>query len=96
MDVNVNVYVQHRLTRVSGATYVAPVRILDSAHRHDVENEDIEHALTNAIRYHDLDEGLVMVVGPTRTGDLIEVGVVVPDEDEPYVVHAMAARQKFI
>lgn len=72
------------------------MRILESAHRHGVANEDIEHALANAIRYHDLDEGLVMAIGPNAAGDLLEIGVVVPDEDEPCVVHAMTARGKFL
>jgi hypothetical protein len=72
------------------------VEIAGSAHRHGVTDEDIRHALTNAIRYHDLDDG-VMIVGPTTSGDLIEVGVATePASAKPRVVHAMAARPKFL
>ncbi len=72
------------------------MRILDSAHRHGIADEDIRHAVTNAIRHHDLDDGLVMVVGPTVIGSLIEVGFVTTDDLGPRIVHAMPARAKFL
>ncbi|CAN5530485.1 hypothetical protein BH20ACT2_BH20ACT2_22300 [soil metagenome] len=68
------------------------MEILDSAHRHGVSDEDIRHAVDNAIRYHDLDDALVMLVGPTVTGALIEIGII----DGPHIVHAMPARSKFL
>jgi hypothetical protein len=72
------------------------VWILESAHAHGVSDEDIRHAVTNAIRLHDLDEGMVMVVGPSTSAAMIEVGVVTSEDDEPIVVHAMPARAKFL
>jgi hypothetical protein len=72
------------------------VEIAGSAHKHGVTDEDIRHALNNAIKYHDLDD-LVMIVGPTTTGDLIEVGMATePADAEPLIVHAMPARPKFL
>ena len=72
------------------------MEIAGSAHRHGVTDEDIRHVLDNAIRYHDLDDG-VMIVGPGTNGDLIEVGVATePAVAEPRVVHAMPARPKFL
>lgn len=72
------------------------MEILDSARKHGVVDADIRHAIANGIRHHDLDDGLVMVVGPTPAGDLVEVGIVTADETEPIIVHAMPARAKFL
>lgn len=72
------------------------MRIVGSAHKHGVADEDIRHAVANAIRFHDLDEGLVMLVGPAIDASLLEVGIVTADDDEPIVVHAMPARAKFL
>jgi hypothetical protein len=69
--------------------------IAPSARRHGVTDEDIHHALANAIRYHDLDD-LVMVIGPTVAGGVIEVGVSTSDDDDPRVIHAMPARKQFL
>lgn len=72
------------------------MRIAESAHKHGISDEDVRHAVANAIRFHDLDEGLVMIVGPSTSRALIEVGIVTADDDEPIVVHAMPARAKFL
>jgi hypothetical protein len=68
--------------------------IAPSARRHGVIDEDIHHALASAIRYHDLDD-LVMVNGPMVAGAVIEVGVSTSDDD-PCVIHAMPARKQFL
>jgi hypothetical protein len=39
------------------------VEIAASAHKHGVSDEDMRHALSNAIDYHDLGEGFVMGSG---------------------------------
>jgi hypothetical protein len=61
------------------------VEIAGSAHKHGVTDEDIRHALNNAIKYHDLDD-LVMIVGMATE----------PADAEPLIVHAMPARPKFL
>jgi len=43
----------------------------------------------------DLDEGIVMLVGPDRARNLLEIGVVVA-LDNPLIVHAMGARPKYL
>lgn len=72
------------------------VEILESARKHQVADDDIRHAVANAIRHHDLDDGLVMIVGPDTTGALVEVGLVASDDTGPLIVHAMPAREKFL
>jgi hypothetical protein len=53
------------------------------------------HAVRNAIGTEDLDEGLTMFIGPARDAKVLEVGVV-DGEDGPVIVHAMAARRKYL
>lgn len=58
-------------------------------------DNDIIHYFDNPILVEDLDDDLVMLVGPDRTGRLLEVGVVVGN-DGPVIVHAMEARAKYL
>jgi hypothetical protein len=75
---------------------VDPV-IADSARKRSIADEDILHAFRNPIFVFDLDDGLVMVTGPDRSHQLIEVGYVIADDGTPVIVHAMRpARPKFI
>lgn len=74
--------------------YVEEPVIAPSAGKHGVSDDTILHVFNNPIRAEDLDEGLVMLVGPDQSGSLFEIGVVVFD-DGPVVVHAMPARPKY-
>ena len=64
---------------------------LKSAWKHGLAREDIDHALNNPVTVHYFD-GYVIVVGPSRSGLLLEVGV----SDDGFVFHAMPAREKFL
>ena len=68
--------------------------IAPSARKHGVADEAIVHTFNNPIRSEDLDEGLLMLVGPDHAGNLLEIGVVVADEG-PVIVHTMPARPKY-
>lgn len=57
--------------------------------------ETIVHAFDNPIFAEGLDEGLTMLIGPDPAGNLYEIGVVTSDQG-PVVVHAMAARPKYL
>lgn len=70
------------------------MRIIESARRHGIVDEDIWHAITNARRYLELDE-IVMALGPDRAGNLREVGIAGWASDDPVIVHAMPLREKF-
>lgn len=80
---------QANLSYVAGEPHIAK-----SAHRSGIDDQDIRHALHNALWIEPLDEGLSMFVGPDRAGRLLEVGVV-DSRDGPIVVHAMEARPKY-
>lgn len=73
---------------------VDPV-IADSARKHGIPDAHMLHALRNAIRAFELEEGLTMFVGPRPDGDLLEVGVV-NAEPLPVIVHAMRARTRYL
>ena len=67
----------------------------DSARRHGIADEDMLHAIRNAIATEDLDDGFTMFIGPARDASLVEVGVVDGD-DGPVIVHAMVARRTYL
>ena len=50
--------------------------ILESAHRHQVSEDDMLHALRYHMRQIVQDDSMAMFIGPDRAGTLIEVGVV--------------------
>jgi len=53
------------------------------------------HAYANPIRVFDLGDGFTMLVGGGSAAALYEIGVV-EGTTAPVVVHAMAARHKFL
>jgi len=53
------------------------------------------HAARNAMRRVLLDNDLVMLIGPTRDGRMLEIGVLDIDGTDPVVIHAMPLRPKF-
>jgi hypothetical protein len=72
------------------------VRIADVARKHGISDEDILHAIRNEIYSSTTnDDDLVIVVGPATTGNLLEIGILGRDGDDPVVIHAMNLRPKF-
>ncbi len=69
-------------------------RILASARRHGIDDEDILHAFRNAI-LEVTDNDIVMLIGPNRDGNLIEVALI-RSENGFLIIHAMQARKKYI
>jgi hypothetical protein len=69
--------------------------IATSARRHHIRDDDMIHAFNHPILVDELDDGFTMFIGPDQAGNLLEVGVVDSD-DGPIVVHAMAARAKYL
>jgi hypothetical protein len=69
--------------------------IIASARKHGIDDDDILHAFNHPVRYEDLDDGFVMIIGPTRSAQLIELGFLDTDHG-PVIVHAMTARRKYV
>ena len=72
---------------------VDPV-ILASARKHQISDDDMLHAYRNPIRVFDLDD-LDMLIGADTAGRMLEIGVTEAEGVE-FIVHAMAARPKFL
>lgn len=68
--------------------------ILASARKHGIDDNDMLHPYRHPIRVFDLDD-LTMLIGPDRAARLLEVGVAEAEGVE-FIVHAMAARPKFL
>jgi hypothetical protein len=66
-----------------------------SARKHGIGDEDILHAFNNPIRIEELDEELFMLIGASKAGNVLEIGVVATS-DGPVIVHAMEARPKYL
>jgi hypothetical protein len=73
---------------------VDPV-ILGSARKHGIDDDDILHAYRHPIRVFEVDD-LAMLVGGDHSGHPLEVGIVTSDEGIEFIVHAMAARPRFL
>ena len=74
------------------------LEIGDSARKHDLADEDINHAVDNALAIEDAgeDPDRWLVVGPDRAGNLLEVVVMTTAEDTQLAIHAMPMRPKFM
>ena len=67
-----------------------------SAHKHGIREVDIRHALRNHWRRIETDDvAVALFIGPSTTGQLLEIAVV-HDEDGTAIIHAMVARRKFL
>jgi hypothetical protein len=71
------------------------VEVHRSARRHGVANEDIDHAYRQAVVWVELGEDppRYLVVGPDRSGNLLEL-VVIETDLSGLVIHAMALRRR--
>ena len=68
--------------------------ISHSARRHGIADDDILHAVRNAIRALHMDDKS-MLIGADRSGRLLEVGVL-DDTEVCRIIHAMPARAKHL
>ena len=67
-----------------------------SARKHRVADDDMLHAFRNHWKAHETnDPDVTMFIGPSRSGDPLEVGVVI-DDDGVAIIHSMRARPKFL
>ncbi len=83
------------MTRKAGQGYLVYGEIADSARKHGVRDEDIDHVVRNPLRVI-AGEGRDLVIGADRSGRLLEVVVLDDDPDEePVIIHAMELRPKF-
>ena len=68
------------------------MRIGRPARRRGLTDDDILHAVRNALRKIDIDDDFTMMIGLARDTTLLEVGILSVDGDEPVIMHAMPLR----
>ena len=75
------------------------IEILATARKHGVADDDVLHALRNAVvdYPHRGDHELTMAVGPARNGvTMVEVGYLTSEDGLLVVIPAMRARGKYL
>ncbi len=73
------------------------MEIHSSARRHGVADEDVLHAIDHALAIEDAgeDPDRWLLLGPDRSGNLLEVVVLISGNDHQVALHAMAMRPKY-
>lgn len=71
------------------------MEIHPSARKHGIADEDIEHAVENAMAIDDQAEDTRLYLGPARSADLLEVFTVVRGGAPELAIHAMKMRPKY-
>jgi hypothetical protein len=73
------------------------VEIRSSARKHGISDDDIRHAINNAIAAITRPEQpeFSMLIAPTANAVLLEI-CVIDTEDQDDVIHAMSARDKYL
>jgi hypothetical protein len=71
------------------------VEIHSSARKHGVDEEDIEHAIDNAMAIDDQDDDTRLYLGPARNAGLLEVATLVGEDGSELVIHAMTLRPNY-
>ncbi|MBL8779149.1 MAG: hypothetical protein JNK12_24710 [Acidimicrobiales bacterium] len=68
-----------------------------SARRHGVPDADTHHGVEHSLVVDDLgeDPDRWLVIGPDRAGNLLEIVVLVTDEDDELIIHAMPLRSVY-
>jgi hypothetical protein len=73
------------------------VEVHPSAGRHGVADDDIRHAVDNAVAVEDADDDPErwLVIGPDKAANLLEVIVMLTAEGNTIAIHAMPMRPKY-
>ena len=69
--------------------------IHDSARRHGVADEDIRHAVANAMVIEDQDDDTRLYLAAGTAGALLEVLTIVREDGTKLAIHAMPMRPKY-
>lgn len=70
------------------------MEIADSARKHGISDEDIHHALSVPMRLVEQAGDRLLVIGPARNAQLLEIIVLEPN-GQAAVIHADILRPKF-
>lgn len=75
------------------------VGVRKSAYKHGATKEDIDHAIENALLLSDLNPSTepsrLLIIGPDKRGNLLEVIALDEPNGEISVIHSMKMRKQF-
>jgi len=71
------------------------VEIHESALKHGIAEEDIQHAVSNAVAIDDRDDDTRLYLGAARNGNLLEIVSLRRDDDTELAIHAMMMRTSY-
>jgi hypothetical protein len=71
------------------------VEIHPSARKHGIADEDIEHAINNAMAIDDQEDDVRLYLGPAQNADLLEVGTIIRSDGTELAIHAMRLRPRY-
>ena len=75
--------------------YNSLVEVHPAARRHGIADEDIEHAVTNAMVIEAQEDETTLYLGPARNADLLEIVAVTREGEAELAVHAMRMPSKY-
>lgn len=75
--------------------YNCSVEIHPSARKHDIADDDIEHATGHTMTIENQDDDTRLYIGPARNAALLEVVTIVRDDGSELAIHAMPMRAKY-
>jgi len=77
----------------------AGLQIHDSALKHGIPDADIRHAKNHAIKifefFDDLGRPRILMIGPDKSGNLLELLMAINPDSSLKIFHAMRLRPKF-
>ncbi|MDO9397374.1 MAG: hypothetical protein Q7T71_12565 [Herbiconiux sp.] len=71
------------------------MRVLSSALKHGIVEDEIRAALQVPMRRVRLGDGLILIIGADHAAQVLEIVVADMDTVDPRVIHAMPLRRKF-
>jgi hypothetical protein len=71
------------------------VEIHESARKHGILDEDMLHAIENAMAIEDRDDDTRLYLGAAGNGNLLEVVSIRRADDTELIIHAMAMRSGY-
>lgn len=71
------------------------MEIHPSARKHGIADEDIEHAINNAMAIDDQEDDVRLYLGPARNADLLEVGTIIRTDGTELAIHVMRLRPRY-
>lgn len=71
------------------------LQVIPSARKHGVGDEDIRHAVRNAVALSPQGDDRILWIGPAKSAALLEVITVQMERNRSVAIHAMPLRRRY-